>query len=253
MILRQTLHTSPAIASSYVFGCGSRSIGAVVDPVANPQFYLDVAATLGMHVRYVIDTHVHADHVSTGRELADVAGAAYVLHESVDPAFSFHRVDDGDRLELGNTVIDIMHLPGHTPEHIGLLVTDRVRSVEPWFVITGHTLMVGDMGRTELASSAEAGARALFESARRLKRLPDHIEVLPGAFAGSVCGRALSGKTTSTIGFERRYNKAFSIDDRQTFVDAMVRDIPLPPLNAAENRSINLGREVALESLVAAP
>jgi glyoxylase-like metal-dependent hydrolase (beta-lactamase superfamily II) len=252
MILRQTLHTSPAIASSYLFGCGSKSVGVVVDPVAEAQVYLDSASELGMQIRYVIDTHVHADHVSTGRELADAAGAAYILHESVDAAFSFERVRDGDRLELGNTVIDIMHLPGHTPEHIGLLVTDRVRSAEPWFVITGHTLMVGDMGRTELASSAEAGARALFESARRLKRLPDHIEVLPGAFAGSVCGRGLSGKTTSTIGFERRFNKAFSIDDRQAFVDAMLRDIPLPPSNAAANRTTNLGRQIALESLVAA-
>jgi hydroxyacylglutathione hydrolase len=242
MILRQTLHTTPAIASSYLFGCGSKHAAGVVDPVADPQFYLDAASELGMEIHYVIDTHVHADHLSTGRALADAAGAAYVLHDSVDAAFSFARVRDGDRLELGNTVVDIMHLPGHTPEHIGLLVTDRVRSTEPWFVVTGHTLMVGDMGRTELASSAEEGARALFESSRRLKRLPDHIEVLPGAFAGSVCGRGLSGKTTSTIGFERRFNKAFSIDDRQAFVDAMVRDIPLPPPNAAANRSRNLGR-----------
>jgi len=252
MILRQTLHTSPAIASSYLFGCGSKGIGVVVDPVAKPQFYLDSASELGMQVRYVIDTHVHADHLSTGRDLAEAAGAAYVLHESVDTAFSFERVRDGDRLELGNTVVDIMHLPGHTPEHIGLVVTDRVRSREPWFVVTGHTLMVGDMGRTELASSAEEGARALYESGRRLKRLPDHIEVLPGAFAGSVCGRGLSGKTTSTIGFERRFNKAFSIDDRAAFVDAMVRDIPLPPPNAATNRSRNLGRQIDVESLVTA-
>ncbi len=250
MILRQTLHTSPTIASSYLFGCGSKSVCAVVDPVAEPQFYLDGASELGMQVRYVIDTHVHADHLSTGRELAEAAGAAYVLHESVDAAFSFERVRDGDRLELGNTVVDIMHLPGHTPEHIGLLVADHRRSSEPWFAVTGHTLMVGDMGRTELASSAKEGANALYESAQKLKRLPDHIEVLPGAFAGSVCGRGLSGKTTSTIGFERRFNKAFSIDDRQAFVDAMVRDTPLSPPNAAANRSRNLGRQIEVESLV---
>jgi hydroxyacylglutathione hydrolase len=252
MILRQTLHTSPAIASSYLFGCGSKNVCVVVDPVAKPQFYLDAASELGMQVRYVIDTHVHADHLSTGRELSAAAGAAYVLHDSVDAAFSFERVRDGDRLELGNTVVDIMHLPGHTPEHIGLLVADHMRSTEPWFAVTGHTLMVGDMGRTELASSAEEGARALYESAQKLKRLPDHIEVLPGAFAGSVCGRGLSGKTTSTIGFERRFNKAFSIDDRQAFLDAMVRNIPLPPPNAAANRSRNLGRQTEVESLVTA-
>ena len=252
MILRQTLHTTGAIASSYLFGCGSRHVGCVVDPVAEPQFYLDAASELGMQIGYVIDTHVHADHLSTGRALADAAGAMYVLHDSVDAAFSFERVRDGDRLELGNTVVDIMHLPGHTPEHIGLLVADRVRSPEPWFVVTGHTLMVGDMGRTELASSAEEGARALYESSQRLKGLPDHIEVLPGAFAGSVCGRGLSGKTTSTIGFERRFNRAFSIDDRQAFIDAMVRDIPLPPPNAAANRSRNLGRQGEVASLLTA-
>jgi glyoxylase-like metal-dependent hydrolase (beta-lactamase superfamily II) len=252
MILRQTLHTTPAIASSYLFGCGSRHVACVVDPVAEPQFYLDAASELGMRIGHVIDTHVHADHLSTGHELAHAAGAAYVLHESVDAEFSFERVRDGDRLELGNTVVDIMHLPGHTPEHIGLLVADRVRSPEPWFVVTGHTLMVGDMGRTELASSAEEGARALYESSQRLKRLPDHIEVLPGAFAGSVCGRGLSGKTTSTIGFERRFNRAFSIDDRQAFVDAMLRDIPLPPPNAAANRSRNLGRRGEVASQLTA-
>ncbi|HJQ09884.1 MAG TPA: MBL fold metallo-hydrolase [Gemmatimonadaceae bacterium] len=251
MILRQILHTSPTIAASYIFGCGSKSVGAVVDPVSEPHSYLKAAADLGLRIRYVMDTHIHADHLSTGRALAAAAAASYVLHESVDAEFDFQRVDDGDRLELGNTVVDIMHLPGHTPEHIGLLVTDRVRSEDPWFVITGHTLMVGDMGRTELASSAEAGARALFESARKLKRLPDHIEILPGAFAGSVCGRALSGKPMSTIGFERRFNKAFSIEDRDTFVDAMTRDIPAPPPNAAENRARNLGTTLEAGSLVA--
>ncbi|TIU23799.1 MAG: MBL fold metallo-hydrolase, partial [Mesorhizobium sp.] len=121
----------------------------------------------------------------------------------------------------GNVTATVMHTPGHTPEHLSLLVTDRTRSTEPWFVLTGHTLMVGDLGRTELASSAEDGARALYASVRRLKELPDHIEVLPGAYSGSVCGRSLSGKPTSTIGFERRFNKAFRIEDEDQFVAAM--------------------------------
>jgi glyoxylase-like metal-dependent hydrolase (beta-lactamase superfamily II) len=244
MILRQALHTSPVIAASYVFGCGSKHACCVVDPVAEPQFYLDAAAALGMQIRHVIDTHVHADHVSTGRALAHAASGAYILHETVDASFPFERVRDGDRLELGNTIVEILHLPGHTPEHIGLLVADRARTSEPWFVVTGHTLLVGDMGRTELATSAEAGARALFKSAQRLRRLPDHIEVLPGAFAGSVCGRGLSGKTMSTIGFERRFNNAFVIEDRQAFVDAMLREIPPPPPHAAANRALNLGKEL---------
>lgn len=241
MILRQLLHTDPVVAASYVFGCGSKQSALVVDPIADPRVYLQQAADLKMQIKYVIDTHVHADHVSTGRELAEAAGARYVLHESVNAAFEFHAVRDGDRLEVGNTLIEIMHLPGHTPEHIGLLVTDRVRSQEPWFVVTGHTLMVGDMGRTELASSAVDGATALFATAQRLKALQDHVEVLPGAFSGSVCGRALSGKPTSTIGFERRFNKAFAIEARDHFVETMLRDIPPQPPRASENRAMNLG------------
>ena len=144
-------------------------------------------------------------------------------------------------MELGNVAIDVMHVPGHTPEHIALVVTDRTRAPEPWLVLTGHTLMVGDMGRTELATSAEDGARALFESARRLEALPDHVQVLPGAFSGSVCGRGLSGTPLSTIGFERRYNRAFAIDDREAFVALMLRDVPPPPPDAERIRRVNAG------------
>ena len=117
-----------------------------------------------MRILYVIDTHIHADHISAGRALAEAAGADYVLFEGAQAAFPFRAVKDGDVLELGNVTATVMHTPGHTPEHISLLVTDRTRAPEPWFVLTGHTLMVGDVGRTELASSAEDGARALFAS-----------------------------------------------------------------------------------------
>ena len=128
-----------------------------------------------------------------------------------------------------------------TDELLGWLATEGEGRDEPWFVLTGHTLMVGDLGRTELASSAEDGARALFSSVLRLKELPDHIEVLPGAFSGSVCGRALSGKPTSTIGFERRFNRAFRIEDEAAFVAAMSAEIPPPPPDAARTRAINAG------------
>jgi glyoxylase-like metal-dependent hydrolase (beta-lactamase superfamily II) len=150
-------------------------------------------------------------------------------------------VRDGERLELGNIAVDVLHVPGHTPEHIALAVTDRTRANEPWLVFTGHTLMVGDMGRTELATTAEDGARALFESAQRLRVLPDHVAVLPGAFSGSVCGRSLSGNPVSTIGFERRYNKAFGNMDRSAFIEHMLRDTPPRPANAAQIRAENLG------------
>jgi hydroxyacylglutathione hydrolase len=240
MILRQFLHFDP-VAASYLFGCGGKASAAVVDPVFPIEPYLDAARLTGMRIHYVIDTHVHADHVSAGRALAEEAGAEYVLFAGAAADFPFHAVKDGTVLELGNVTATIVHTPGHTPEHISLLVTDRTRAAEPWFVLTGHTLMVGDLGRTELASSAEDGARALFSSIRRLKELPDHVEVLPGAFSGSVCGRSLSGKPTSTIGFERRFNKAFRIEDEAAFVATMTADIPPPPPDAARTRALNAG------------
>ena len=196
MILRQFLHSDP-VAASYLFGCGGKASAAVVDPVGDIAPYIEAARATGMRILYVVDTHIHADHISAGRALAEATGAEYVLFEGAEAGFSFRRVKDGEVLELGNVMATVMHTPGHTPEHLSLLVTDRTRSTEPWFVLTGHTLMVGDLGRTELASSAEDGARALYASVRRLKELPDHIEVLPGAYSGSVCGRSLSGSRLS--------------------------------------------------------
>jgi glyoxylase-like metal-dependent hydrolase (beta-lactamase superfamily II) len=246
MILRQFLHSDP-VAASYLFGCGGRASAAVVDPVGEIAPYLRAAEEAGMRILYVIDTHLHADHISAGRELAKAAGAEYVLHGDADVTFPFCGVRDGEVLELGNVTIEVLHTPGHTPEHISLLVTDRTRSQEPWFVLTGHTLMVGDLGRTELATSAEDGARALFASIEKLKALPDHLEVLPGAYSGSVCGRSLSGKPTSTIGFERRYNKAFTIDDATDFVRFMIAEIPPAPPEAAAVRATNAGRVAAAD------
>lgn len=212
------------------------------DPVNDPESYQRAAGDYGMQIRYVVDTHVHADHISSGRRLAELAGAQYVLHASAGASYPFLAVNENDILDLGNVQVRILHTPGHTPEHISLLVTDKTRGPEPWFLLSGHTLMVGDMGRTELAVSAEEGARMLFETVQKLKSLPDYVEVLPGAYAGSICGRALSGKPMSTIGFERRFNRAFQIADRGEFVAHMLREIPTPPGNASENRAVNLGR-----------
>ena len=172
MILRQFLHSDP-VAASYLFGCGGKASGAVVDPVGDIAPYLEAAEATGLRILYVIDTHLHADHVSSARALAAASGAEYVLFKDAAADFAFKGVKDGEVLELGNVVAKVLHTPGHTPEHICLIVTDRTRTSEPWFVLTGHTLMVGDLGRTELASSAEDGARALFKSVQVLKALPE--------------------------------------------------------------------------------
>ena len=246
MILRQFLRSDP-VAASYLFGCGGRAAGAVVDPLGDLAPYLHAAEETGMRIRFVIDTHLHADHLSAGRALAQAAGAEYVLFAEANATFPFRGVRDGEILELGNVSIEVLHTPGHTPEHISLLVTDRTRSDEPWFVLTGHTLMVGDLGRTELATSAEDGARALFQSVQRFKSLPDYLELLPGAYSGSVCGRSLSGKPTSTIGFEKRHNKAFRIDDEDSFLRFMLADVPPAPPQAAQVRAVNSGMMAAAE------
>jgi hydroxyacylglutathione hydrolase len=240
MILRQYLHTDP-VAISYMLGCAGHSAAAVVDPIGDIAAYLDAAQRAAMRIRYVIDTHLHADHLSAGKVLADAAGADYVLFAEAEAALQFLAIHDGGVLELGNVSIEALHTPGHTPEHISLLVTDRTRSDEPWFVLTGHTLMVGDLGRTELATNAEEGARALFRTVQRLKNLPDYLEILPGAYSGSVCGRSLSGKPSSTIGFEKRHNKAFRIEDEDAFLRLMLTEVPPAPPRAAETRARNSG------------
>jgi hydroxyacylglutathione hydrolase len=241
MILRPFMHHDP-VGISYLFGCGGKQIGAVIDPVSDPSTYVQAAKETGMRIAYVIDTHLHADHVSPARDLASRTGAEYVLSAAANVAFPFRGVTDGEILPLGNVTATVVQTPGHTPEHICILMTDRTRADEPWFVFTGHTMMVGDLGRTELATSAERGARDLFRSARKLASLPDYVEVLPGAYAGSVCGRSLSGKPWSTLGFEKRHNQALRIEDESAFLTYMLAEIPPAPPDAARTRALNSGR-----------
>ena len=187
--------------AAYLFGCGTVGRCAVVDAQERDiDAYVEFAAAKGMRITHVIDTHVHADHVSGGRLLADRVGATYALHESAEVRFPFERLRDGDVLELGNTIIKVLHTPGHSADSISLLVTDLRRGPAPWFVLTGDTLFVGSAGRPDLHEHARDYAGKLYDSIHgKLLTLPDEIEVYPGHFSGSLCGAGLSGKPSSTI------------------------------------------------------
>lgn len=217
---------------SYFFGCAGHGVAVAVDVVAGDEdWFIEEAGKAGVEIRYVIDTHVHADHYSGGRALAQRVGAPYCLHESNQGLvrYAFEPLRDGQRLELGNVKIDVLHTPGHTPDSICLLVTDARRGEAPWFVITGDTLFVGAVGRPDLAGREEEMAGVLYDSLHaRLLTLPDELEIFPGHQAGSACGAGLSGKPSSTIGFEKRWNAALMLD-RASFIAQLTASIPPRP------------------------
>jgi glyoxylase-like metal-dependent hydrolase (beta-lactamase superfamily II) len=190
----------------------------------------------------VIDTHVHADHRSGGPALAKKAGAAYCLHESANVDLPFEPLRDSQEIELGNTRMKVLHTPGHTPESISLLVTDLRRGADPWFVLTGDTLFVGAVGRPDLPGRARENAGELHDSIHaKLLTLPDELEIYPGHFSGSVCGAGMSGKPSSTIAFEKRWNPLLS-KPREEFIDAL-SDVPPKPAAMEQILRINQGRE----------
>ncbi len=216
--------------AAYLLGCGSLGKCAVVDAhVEDVAAYAAFAAAKGMRITHVIDTHVHADHCSGGPMLAAKVGAAYCLHESADVALPFEPLNDAQEIELGNTRLKVLHTPGHTPESICLVVTDLRRGTDPWFVLTGDTLFVGAVGRPDLPGRARENAAELHESIHnKLLTLRDEIEVFPGHFAGSACGAGMSGKPSSTIAFERRWNPLLS-RSKDEFIDALLDVPPKPP------------------------
>lgn len=233
----------PTGCASYLVGCAGKGVCAVIDPrVEEVDAYGAAAAAKSMRIASVIDTHVQADHRSGGRLLAERTGARYALHRDADVRFPFEPLIDGQLLELGNVTLRVLHTPGHTPESICLLVTDRRRGEEPWLVLTGDTLFSGAVGRPDLPGELETSASELHESLRRLMTLPDTVEVYPAHFSGSACGAGMNGKPMSTIGFERRWNPLLALG-RDDFVRRVTEDILPKPAEMADVLRFNQGRE----------
>jgi glyoxylase-like metal-dependent hydrolase (beta-lactamase superfamily II) len=229
--------------AAYVFGCGGEGLACVVDPhEADVDAYVEFAASKGMTITHVFDTHVHADHRSGARRLVEMTGAKYCLHRAANVAFPFEPVDDGEVIELGNTTIRVIHTPGHTPESMSLVVSDLRRGPEPWFVCTGDTLFVGAVGRPDLPGHERDNAVQLRHSVRdKLLALPDALEVYPAHFAGSACGAGMSGKPASTIAFEKRWNALLGLDEA-AFVDQVGERVPPKPEGMIEILRFNQGR-----------
>ena len=239
MYFRQLLNDQTACAS-YLLGCKSHSKFAVVDPhVDLVDDYIALAEGQGIPIVAVFDTHLQADHVSGLPELVARTGATAYLPEGAGVDFDHHPLRDGEVVELGNTEVKAIATPGHAPAHHAYLVTDRTRGEEPWMVLTGDALLVGDAGRPDLHAhgeqSVEEMAGALYRSlTERLLALPDHIVLYPAHYSGSVCGRGLSANPVSTVGFERRHNSALQFDSEEAFVEALTKDIPPAPEHQAE-------------------
>jgi glyoxylase-like metal-dependent hydrolase (beta-lactamase superfamily II) len=251
LFFRQLLYDETACAS-YLFGCLTHGRLAVVEPhVGLVDDYLALAEAQGAPIVAVLDTHLQADHVSGLPALVECTGATAYLPEGSGVEFEHHALADGEIVTLGNTEIQAIATPGHAPAHHAYLVTDHRRVDQPWMVLTGDALLVGDAGRPDLhaqgRNTVEEMARALYRSLRdRLLALPDHLVLYPSHYSGSVCGRGLSANPISTIGFERRYNTALQLGTEDEFVEALLRDIPpVPEQQAAIVAANRSGRPLA--------
>jgi hydroxyacylglutathione hydrolase len=248
VFFRQLLNDDTACAS-YLFGCKSKQRFAVVDPhVDLVDDYLALADAEGIPIAAVFETHLQADHVSGLPALVERTGATAYLPVGAGVEFEHVALADGEVVQLGNTEVKAVATPGHAAAHHAYLVTDHARGDDPWFVLTGDALLVGDAGRPDLHAqgehTVEEMARTLYRSlTEKLLTLPDHVALYPAHYSGSVCGRGLSANPASTIGFERRNNPALQFGSEQEFVDALVRDIPPAPPRRAEILAANRSGE----------
>jgi len=235
--------------ASYLIGDESSGEAVVVDPAYAIEQYLEEAKKRGARIVRVLETHTHADHVSGHGRFALEHGIPVSVHPAAEPQFEFDPLEDGQELVFGETAIRVLHTPGHRPEHCCFEVIDRSRGDEPWLVITGDSLLIGDAARPDLASATEDGARGMHESLQRLLELPDGVQVYPGHVAGSLCGAGMSSMYSSTIGFERRFNHKLELVGRS--VDEFVAETtassaPRPP-NMERIVELNRGPFVAAQ------
>ncbi len=247
-------YDEPLAQASYLIGCAVTGEAIVVDPNRDVQPYLDAAKAEKLRITHVTETHIHADFVSGARELAKRTTAQLFLSAEggTDWQYGFAKSDgatllrDGDQIKVGNIRLDVMHTPGHTPEHISFVVTDTAGANAPMGILSGDFVFVGDVGRPDLlekaakvANTMDAAARTLFKSLTRFRELPDFVQVWPGHGAGSACGKSLGAVPTSTVGYERLFNWGVGTADEATFVAGVLAGQPEPPAYFAEMKRIN--------------
>jgi hydroxyacylglutathione hydrolase len=253
MLLR-LIYDDKLAQASYLLGCQATGEAVVIDANRDADQYMRLARKEGVRITHVTETHIHADYLSGSRELAHRAGAKLLLsgHGGDDWSYRFPETEkiqllvNGERFKVGNIEIEVMHTPGHTPEHIAFLVTDTRSADKPIGLFSGDFVFVGDVGRPDLLEKAagivgtmEAGARSLYQSLQKFKALPDYLQVWPGHGAGSACGKALGAVPQTTVGYEKMFNPALSTSTEQEFVDFILAGQPEPPTYFATMKRLN--------------
>ena len=253
-MLVQRLYETRLAQASYLIGCSVARQAVIIDPHRDVELYLRAAQALGVRIAHVTETHLHADFVSGARELASCTGAALYLsgEGGADWQYDFAGsagatvLHQGDELVVGTVRLRVLHTPGHTPEHLTFLVTDTAAATEPIAAVTGDFVFVGDVGRPDLLERAakiegtmNAAARTLYRSLQRFKDQPDWLQIWPGHGAGSACGKGLSAVPHSTVGYERRFNWAFAVEDEDEFVPMVLAGQPDPPAYFGRMKRVN--------------
>lgn len=232
--------------AAYIVGSTDAGVAAVIDPrIDMVDELLAIARREGLRIRYIIETHNHADHISGHARLAKLTGAEIAVHQDADAAYPHLGLVDGQELALGEVRLRVLHTPGHRPEHIAIAAIDTTRGDDPWLVLTGDSLSIGDVARPDLAVDGKDGATALFQSLHeKLMTLPSGTMVYPGHVAGSLCGRVNNRMTGTTIGFEQMFNPALRISDKTEFVRYMIESLPERPPNMARIVKLNMSDEM---------